>query len=194
MGSYQSIAVYFAPELYKFLQREQKSLKIQFMSATSAQLMSMLRAGDVDFIVSIDPPKSKEFFHFHLFEDTYSLYRKTNSAHSNSDAQIFTLVAAKDRNGKTLEQYLKESGVWKRTISCGDFEAVKAMLEADAGYALLPERVALPLLKKNEVERVVRNFQLNLIGSHSVVFSCKAHRADDPSIKWIADQIRLMLR
>lgn len=194
MGTYASIAVYFMPRLFKFIQREQKHLRLQFVSASSGELVSMLRAGKVDFIVSIDPPKSVEFAHTDLFDDTYSLYRNLSGSSKFTDSVIFTLAAAKDGNGRSLESYLKAAKVWGKTVSCGDFEAAKAMLEEDAGMALLPDRVAQSLVVARRIERVKGVPALQSIGRHSVVFSCKAHRASDASIRWIGEQLRLMLR
>jgi DNA-binding transcriptional LysR family regulator len=193
MGTYQSIAVYFVPRFFKFIQKEQEHLQLHFVSAPSADLITMLKAGKVDFVVSIDPPKSAELFQIKLFEDTYSLYQHATKSLKLKDSVIFTLPAAKDREGRSLESYLISSQLWSNTISCGDFEAAKALLEANAGFALLPERVALPLLEERKIEKVKGVPSLSRIGTHSVVFSCKAHRAADASMLWIANQLRLML-
>ena len=194
MGTYQSIAVYFIPKFFKFIQKEQKKLQIQFVSASSAELVTLLKAGKVDFIVSIDPPQSGEFFQVVLFEDRYSLYKSANSSRKLKEDPIFTLPSAKDRSGKSIESYLKAAKVRPQMIACGDFEAAKAMLEVDAGFALLPERVALPWVETEKIEKVRNIYELNSIGAHSIVFSTKRHRASDASIKWIADQLHLMLR
>jgi DNA-binding transcriptional LysR family regulator len=194
MGTYQSIAVYFVPKFFNFIQREQEYLKLQFITASSQDLSSLLKTGKVDFIISIDPPNSSEIYSATLFRDTYSLYQHATSSHSPGNVRIFTLPSAKDSKGKSINSYVKSAGFAERIISCGDFEAAKAMLEADAGFSILPEQVARPLVEAKRAVKVISVPSLTNFGTHSVVFSCKAHRATDSAIKWIYDQLQLMLQ
>jgi DNA-binding transcriptional LysR family regulator len=194
LGTYQSIAVYFLPQLYLFLNRTQKNLRLRFVTSASAELVQKLKSGEVDFIISIDPPEERGVFRTVLFKDTFSLYRSTKSERKVGSSPIFSLGSAKDGKGRTVEQFIRAAKMSEFLVSCGDFEAAKAMLDADAGLAFLPERVAKPLVNFKRAEKVANADGLSGVGEHSVVFAAKAHRADDLSIKWIAEQIRVMLK
>ena len=61
MGTYNSIAVYFVPRFFKFIRQRQDDLSMNLVSAPSRDLLIALKAGDLDFIVSIDPPKAQAF-------------------------------------------------------------------------------------------------------------------------------------
>ena len=194
MGTYQSIAVYFFPKFFKFIGREHKNLQIHFLSAASGDLVTMLKNGRADFIVSVDPPRDSQFFHTELFTDNYSLYQRANTNLKLSRSSIFTVSGSKDSQGRKLFSYLKAAKLDAQVIECGEFETAKAMLEADAGFALLPDRVARSLHEAKVIDIAREVPSLIGFGRHSVVFSCKAHRASESSIKWVASQLQLMLR
>ena len=194
VGTYQSIAVYFIPQFYKFLQKTQRNLKINLVTAPSHELIQQLRSGELDIAISVDPPKVKGLIHARLFDDTYSLYRNTQGGGRLGKVPIFTLETARDAAGTSLLTYLKATPWSKSLVSCGDFEAAKAMLEADVGFALLPDRVALPLVEQKKAERVKEANGLLRIGLHGVYLSFRSHREADVSIRWISRQIELMMR
>lgn len=193
MGTYQSIAVYFVPQFFKFIQTEQSQLSLSFVTAPSTELLLLLKSGKVDFIISIDPPKSAELYQSVLYHDYYSLYRPTGDLSSKQRPSIFTLLTARDSKGRSLKSYLKKESLIEQTVPCSDFEGAKAMLEAGAGWAILPDRVAAASLEAKRIDRVQGNPELQFFGKHSVVFSSRSHRASDESIKWIAAQLSLML-
>jgi DNA-binding transcriptional LysR family regulator len=192
MGTYQSIAVYFVPKFLKFIEAEQGALKINIECSSSVELVRALHASRVDFIVSVDPPKSAEFFQLPLYVDTYSLYQPNEFSAIAKTTRIFTVPSAKDRKKKTLSSYLKDADVINQVSSCSDFEAVKSLVEGGVGIGLMPDRVAVPLVEKGKI-KLVGNRKLTSIGEHSVVFSCRAHRASDHAMKWIGQQVQLML-
>ncbi len=194
MGTYQSIAIYFIPKFFKFLQMEQKNLRLDLVCATSLELIKMVKSGKIDFAISIDPPASRDLFRIPIFKDTYSLYRKVGTKFSSVSSAIYTLPLACDENGKSLAKYIKNSGVTNQVIACGDFEVVKAMIESDIGYGLLPERVALTLLNAGKFEKVPGIRALQSIGPHNIMFCCRKQKEADSAIQWICNQLILMLK
>jgi len=193
MGTYQSIAVYFVPSFFKFIQKEQQDLTMNLMSAPSDELVQALRTGKVDLIVSIDPPLLPEFYQITILHDTYSLYKPLKFQLPPEKSFIFTLPQAKDSRGKSVVKYLSDAKLGMRMSSCGDFESVKAMIEQGIGYGFLPDRVAKPLLDSGKIELAVSPKNLLHVGEHALVFSCRKHRATDVTITWIRDQLALML-
>jgi DNA-binding transcriptional LysR family regulator len=194
LGTYQSIAVYFLPKLLKHLNQTQKNVRIDSVTSPSAMLVKALHAGTVDFIISIDPPRQRGVFHLEIFEDTYSLYCHASSRENLKEVRIFTLPGAKDSAGRTLRSYIERAGRIERMSECGDFEAVKAMVENNVGWGLLPNRVASPLETEKKIRKVTSVPRLQSVGSHQVIFSCLKHHASDQRIRWIAQQIQLLLR
>ncbi len=193
MGAYPSIAVYFVPRFFKFIQEIQEDLSLDLVSAPSAELISMVRSGKFDFVVTVDPPRRSDLFSETLYSDTYSLYRKTGGGEKIGKAPIFSVPSAKDSAGKTLRAYVLEAKLEKSLRSCGDFESVKAMIEQGVGFGLLPRRVAAPLLMQGKVEPVL-GAKLNDIGPHSIKFTCRKHRASDRTLQWVLNQLSRMLR
>ena len=193
IGCYQSIAVYFLPLFYKFLRQSQPLIKMNVMTAPSSDLNKSLREGRIDFALSIDPPQTAEVVITPVFEDHYSLFKLMGSEHQDDTAPVFTLPTARVSGGTDLRKFLSNTKVYDRLVGCGDFEVAKAMLIADAGYALLPEHVASELLITRRIERVIAYPKLQHFGKHSICFSCKASRETDESTKWIIVQIENML-
>ncbi len=194
MGAYLSIAVYFIPKFFKFIRDEQQELNMEIVSATSAELVKMVRTGKVDFVISVDPPKTKDLMSIKIYEDTYSLYRKVGSEEKLSTGSLYTVPLAKDSEGKSIKSYLAGAGITKNIFSCGDFETVKAMVEHDVGLGAMPSRVALPLVKAGIIEAVKEERLLNNFGTHSIEFSCRKHRGADKTMQWLVSQLTLMLR
>jgi DNA-binding transcriptional LysR family regulator len=194
MGTYQSIAVYFVPKFFQFIQKTQGGIRLNLLTASSDELVKSVKSGKIDFIVSIDPPKSPDLSQIEIYKDTYSLYKKSGMQTNSSDTIIFTLSNAKDHEGRTLENFLKQSKLSKNISDCGDFESVKAMVEEGVGWAFMPERVAAPLLFRGLIEKVSQFPRLNSVGSHSIVFSCRKHRMSDRAMKWVSEQLISMMR
>ena len=194
MGTYQSIAVYFIPTLFKFIRKEQPDLNMNLFTAPSQDLVEALQASKVDFIVSIDPPKNSGFHQVRILGDTYSLFRQTGFKDLLARSLIFTLPSAQDKSRKSLRSYLEEVRLAERISNCWDFESAKAMAEQGVGYALLPDRVAAGALEAGRIERVEEMKKLQRIGDHDLVFSCRKYRVSDTAIKWVLDQLLLMLR
>jgi DNA-binding transcriptional LysR family regulator len=194
LGAYPSIAVYFLPKLVAHLSLIQEGLHLDFVTAPSATLVQSLLAGSVDFIISVAPPKRPGMVHRTLYEDTYSLFGHASESARGPRPRIFTVASAKDGTGRTLRGYLDRAGVLSHVVDCGDFESAKAMVDNGLGWGLLPERVAAPLLSTGKVSRVTSVAGLQSIGRHSVAFSCLRHRQADQSVRWLEDQIQLMLR
>jgi DNA-binding transcriptional LysR family regulator len=189
LGTYLSISIYYIPHFFKHVQREQSDVHFTFLSYSSAKLVSELKAGKLDLIISIDPPARRELNHVKLYDDTYSLYRAIGGGAEARNAPIFTLSRAKDSDGRDMVHYLKNASLLQRAYFCSDFEVVKAMVENDAGLAILPDRVAAPLVNNQRIERSGLSPRLVEFGSHSVVLSCNRHRAADHLLRWTTERI-----
>ncbi|MDZ4661704.1 MAG: LysR family transcriptional regulator [Pseudomonadota bacterium] len=194
MGTYQSIAVYFLPRLYRYLRQEQKGLRLNIVTSSSFELVKYLKSGQVDFIISVNPPKSKELLTEVLYEDTFSLYKKVGSKISYSDALIFTISHVAADGKDSLFSKLKELKMSRFISTCGDLEVVKAMLEADLGYGILPEKVAESAVASDKIERVIEAKQVANILKHQVALSYKRHRAGDSSLIWMLRETLAMTK
>jgi len=194
MGTYQSIAVYFVPNFFKFIREQQQDLSMNLFTAPSKELVQSLRNGGVDFIVSIDPPDRSDFFHEVLLTDTYSLYKATGQTTSLTGNILFTIPYATGADGKSIISYLEEQKISQRISACSDFESVKALVEAGVGYGLMPDRVARPLVEAGKIQLSLQYPKLVKFGRHNIVFSCRKIRAQDKSIRWLNLQLNAMLK
>lgn len=191
IGTYHSIAVYFLPHLYRYLREHQKNFNLNIFTATTSELVKQVKAGSVDFIISVNPPKSRELFTEILYEDSFSLYRKKKSNIEPSEALIFTIDYTAP-NGELLRSRFKRTK--HKICICGDLEVVKAMVDADLGYGMLPERVAEMGVKSGSFELTDEPKELKGILRHQVALSYKKYRSGDSSLIWITQQTLEMLK
>lgn len=190
IGSYQSISIYFMPRLLKFIKENQPELKIELISDLSKDLIKNTTSGKLDLCISVNPKKSKDLEHIALYEDYYSIYKHVNL---ESSKDIYTYLEATDANSISVAEHLKPLRNSHKLISCGDFETAKAMALEKVGLALLPNWVASPLVESKTLQKVkVSQLPLNF-GEHYVSLSYKKSNAKDPSIRWVAEQTRIML-
>ncbi len=193
MGTYPSIAVYFVPEFFLFIQQKQSSLSMNVSTAPSGELVEMLINGMVDFTVSIDPPKKHALFRDVLLKDTYSLYAPIGFKNSLAESVLFTMPEACDLRGKTILSYLEDHKLSHRLSSCSDFESVKAMVTRGIGYGLLPDRVAQQGILDGKITLAKEFPKLRHFGEHEIVFCCKKTRSHEKSIHWLHSQLKAML-
>ena len=192
MGAYPSISVYFVPYFLGFLRKSQSGLRLSLASGSSPDLIKALRAGKLDFTISVNPPVAPDLVHTELFRDTYSLYRRVGTR--DGGAPIFVLPEAADLEGQPVLRSLQSPKLLARFSPCGDFETIKSMVDHGIGYGLMPDRVAAPLLENGRIELAPEFPAARHIGQHRIAVSCRKHRAGDAALQWISRQLLSLLK
>jgi DNA-binding transcriptional LysR family regulator len=193
LGTYESIAIYFFPYFLKYLKDRQKKLKISLKTSSSSNLMEELKMSRLDMIVSVNPKPHKSVISKTLYRDTFGFYSKTSSMDPKS-LSFIGVRKATDEAGKSVESYLQDFKLSKFDwIDCASFETVKALCTEGLGVAVLPQRVAAPLLKQKilvevSIPKVPKNF-----GEHSVGYSYLKSRETDSAIKWVYSEMQNFL-
>jgi DNA-binding transcriptional LysR family regulator len=193
IGTYTSLAVYFLPKFFVFMQKSQPGLKLNFQTASSEDLAELLRSERIDLAISVEPKRHREIIDRPLFDDTYSLYQHYQLGSRLADVPIFAVTSARDSGGKTIERFVKDASLSHQLHGHGDFEAVKAMLETGPYAGILPNRVARDLLQTKKIVPVTSCPDLMNFGRHSIRLSCKRKKMDDSSIRWIGQQLEGLL-
>lgn len=193
LGTYESIAIYFFPFFLKYLKDRQRKLKISLKTSSSSNLMEELKMNRLDMIVSVNPKPHKSVISKTLYRDTFAFYSKS----SNIDSKNLSFIGvrkATDGAGKSVESYLDDFKLSKFDwIDCASFETVKALSAEGLGIAILPQRVAVPLLRQRvlvqlSLPKVPKDF-----GEHSVGYSYLKSRETDSAIKWVYSEMQNFL-
>lgn len=192
MGTYESIAIYLFPFFLKYLKDHQRKLRLNLKTSSSALLMEELKMSRLDMIVSVNPQEHRSVITKTLYTDTFGFYSK--SVDYSSDAAFIGVRKAAAANGKCLSDYINDFKLSQREwIDCASFETVKALCSEGLGIAILPSRVAAPLLKQKLINKIKIPKISDGFGEHSVGFSYLKNREGDPAIQWIFREMKAFL-
>lgn len=178
------------PKLLKFIKENQSKLKIELTSDLSKDLITKVNSEKIDLCISVNPKPSRSLEHIFLYEDYYSFYKHVSLSDSKD---IYTYTEAIDSSGITIDEHITPIKKSHNIVSCGDFETAKAMAKAKLGLALLPNWVAAPLVEEGIMQKVnIKSLPLNF-GKHSIALSYKKKNSENPSVKWVSEQTKIML-
>jgi LysR family hydrogen peroxide-inducible transcriptional activator len=141
IGTFESIAIFFWPQVLRKLQLVLPNLEVSLQTGRSAAQMSALIDGKIDLAVTVAPPRRKEIETVELFDDHLELYGAAAAGSPSSTLIVFT---------DALSQYQEEFDRCLRTVKIkatkriltDSFEVVRAMTVQGAGIGILPTRVA----------------------------------------------------
>lgn len=192
MGTYESIAVYLFPFFLKYLKDRQQKLRLNLKTSSSASLMEELKMSRLDMIVSVNPKVHRSVVTKILYNDTFGFYSKFPER--NIDVTLIGVRKATSESGKSIDDYLSDYKLNKlEWIDCASFETVKALAVEGLGIAILPTRVAAPLVKQKLLHKVQIPKTPADFGEHFVGFSFLKNRESDPAIQWIFREMKTFL-
>lgn len=151
IGCHESLGAYFLP---KFLNRffiEHPGINVTLKNDSSANVRDFVIRREVDFGLIVNPVAHPDLALVPLFVDAMDFFiasRLQTSTLALSSAYEMLRRGPLIHAGRVTESRFlidgleREGVVPKRTLSCGDFELVKALVLAGVGIGLLPRRVA----------------------------------------------------
>ncbi len=150
LGSHESLAAYFLPELLRSLASEHPGIEISIFNAASAAVAEAVIERTVDFGIVVNPKPHADLVMVDLFEDAVDFFTLRGEAPVASFADALARItagplvhAARVAESRELLARLDALGCSPtRVIACGDFELVKSIALAGVGVAVLPRRVA----------------------------------------------------
>lgn len=204
LGFYESIAIYYWPHFMNIFAKKYPLIGLSLSSARSTYLLDRLTKRDLDFIVSVEPLKSKNIYSEILYEDTFQFFTcnyriKGNAPISKSDllkVPFILFSSAKVQGSMTLTEYLGRNDILPTTIyQVESFEAAAEMALQGLGVAVLPNRVAVHRLKQLDQAgqyKIVKVNDLNQneFGKHQIVASCLIENSEKIIFKKLFEVLR----
>ncbi|RYZ91616.1 MAG: LysR family transcriptional regulator [Proteobacteria bacterium] len=195
LGAFESIVIYFFPDLINRLTLDKADLQLSIHAARSRILMKRLRRGALDAILSVNPEEHSDVYSVRLFADEYRLYSSTRHP-ERADAPMISMFAATDSKGHSLREWVANGNFSsRRQFDCASFEAAKTLVKAGLGLGILPKRVAdEACLQGDLVEYLdpkVKKSTAWRFGEHFVSLSYLNHRRGDPKLAWLERQLQM---
>ncbi len=182
VGMYDSIAIYFFPDLERYLKSIYPSVELQLVVDKSSSLAEMVEAGEIDLAVGVNLAKKKKKTEFYLlFEDHYSFY-VVPSIKVNPRVPLLYHPHATDENDTDLSRMLQSLIKSRLCHQVYNFETLKMLTSLGSGIGVLPTRVAQPLVNQKQIVQTTIAKIPNLFGKHTIGFLVsdtflKQHRA-----------------
>ena len=181
LGTYDSIAVYFLPDLLSFLIEAHRGIQFDVHVDKSSQLQKMLHEGELDIAIGVGlATASPDVRTLPLFNDLYGFYVKAGAiAKVTRQTPLLFSPFASDGSGRTCEDYLSKALVRRRAIRNENFETLKSLTISGLGMGVLPQNVALPEIRKgNLIQTEVRGLP-RTFGEHRITLGYSNRGADE---------------
>jgi DNA-binding transcriptional LysR family regulator len=141
IGTFESIAIFFWPQVLHKLQLVLPNLEVSLQTGRSTSQMSALIDGKIDLAVTVAPPRRKELETVDLFDEHLELYGSAATVSPSSTLIVF--ADALDQYQDEFNGCLRQAKIKApKRILTDSFEVVRAMTVQGAGIGILPTRVA----------------------------------------------------
>ncbi len=145
IGSMDSVAFRFSNELSKY-HNTCPNVSLSLVSGTSHELIGMVKNGDIDMAITLDPPQDKNLSSEFISEDQVCLITdlghpaiKTPSAIGSSSILVFQHGCPYRFK---LEEWLRNSNVIpSRIVEIHSYHAMIGCVVAGMGIAIVPESI-----------------------------------------------------
>lgn len=214
-GTYESIAIYFWPDLLKAFLRKHPAVQLALTTERSHVLYDQLRAGELDLVVAVEPPDASDLHIEVLFKDDFLAYVSTEVLNSapfkigeRKKAPLrseiwrrFPIISMQDArvssDGITLHKLFE--GLVQETLppySANSLETVRALTRSGIGIGILPRRVASQDVKSGKLAPIPWPFldRKSPIGEHRICVAVPLGREGSPSYKAFIETFRSFLK
>jgi DNA-binding transcriptional LysR family regulator len=150
IGSHESLAAYFLPDLLRRFFGEHPAIEIAIFNAASAAVAEAVVDRAIDFGLVVNPKPHPDLVLVELFDDAVDFFVLSSPSRIDSLEDALARIeegplvhAARVSESQQLMARLEALGATpRRVIACGDFELVKSIALAGVGVSVLPRRVA----------------------------------------------------
>ncbi len=170
IGMYDSIAVYFFPELMSYMNAIYKKVSLTLVVDSSQRLADYMERGSIDLTIGAnlqDRFVVKNDF-FPLFEDNYSFYVSTHLKNHQEDLPLLVHPLATDENNITIDTHLKKLLKKRESHFIYNFETLKMVTLQGFAIGVLPTQVAKPLVREGRLNAVSIPKIPHLFGRHKI--------------------------
>ncbi len=161
ISAYDSIAIYWLPQVLRHLHKKFPSVSLSVSVGPSSSSLEKVRSGDADIAVVVSPSTDRRLRMEKLFSDRFSFYatagvqREQARSKGKTPSYLIGMFAARVSEGKNLGDVLLEKGVeTSGSLDVESFEIAKALAMQGVGMAALPQRVAELATLGKRLERV----------------------------------------
>lgn len=171
IGMYDSIAIYFFPDLSAYVKAIYPSVEVSLVVDNSPRLAEMMTKGEIDIAIgaNLQEFRGKSEF-FLLFEDHYSFYVESRLVDKVSQLPFIVHPKATDAKAKTTEENLSKLLKSKAVHRVYNFETIKTLTKLGVGIGVMPTQVAKSLVHSKELSTVSFSKQPHLFGRHEIGF------------------------
>lgn len=171
IGMYDSIAIYFFPDLAAYIKAIYPSVELNLVVDNSSKLAERMAKGQLEFAIgaNLQDFKGKSEF-FLLFEDHYSFYVEPKAASRLPELPLIFHPTATDVKGKTIEENLTKLAKAKSAHRVFNFETIKTLTTLGLGVGIMPTQVAKPLVRSSSLVTVTMPRHPHLFGQHTIGF------------------------
>ncbi len=171
IGMYDSIAIYFFPDLAAYIKAVYPSVEVELIVDNSPRLAEMIAKGDIEIAIGANLQAFREKSEFFLlFEDHYSFYADPKVADQVATLPYIIHPKATDAKGKTTEDNLSKILKSKSLHQVYNFETIKTLTMLGMGIGIMPTQVAKPLIRSKQLVSVTPSRQTHLFGQHAIGF------------------------
>jgi DNA-binding transcriptional LysR family regulator len=149
IGCHPSVAQYTLPHFLPKLLAEQKRLRFRLVHDLSRGILDLVVNREIDLGLVVNPVRHPDLVLRPLCKDSFSLWH--SPSRRCSDALLCD--PALNQVQWLLPRLTKQGVTYSQIIESSSLEVISSLAVAGAGYALLPDRVAL-LRKKEGLAKV----------------------------------------
>lgn len=168
-GMYDSIAVYFYPNLSSYLAVIYPKVTLELRVEPSRLLFENVDKGLLDMAIGVEfQPRAKTQVFLPLFEDRYSFYVSSRLEEISEDLPLIFHPLASGSDQFTCESFLKPHLKRRNAARVFNFETVKALTAGGTGIGVLPTQVARPLVHQGILRQVTLPRLRSTFGPHTI--------------------------
>jgi DNA-binding transcriptional LysR family regulator len=176
LETYDSIAVYFIPELFEYIQTVYPSVTLNVKIDHSRNIIEKLHKNKIDLAIGVNLGTSNSNYKIHkLFNDTYACYINPRAKGEIEKMRIILHPKAADLNGKTCLEYLAKPLKTRECVMSENFETIKSLTLRSIGIGVLPRNVAAQDVRSDRLVKISLNRLPETFGTHEINFAHTQH-------------------
>jgi DNA-binding transcriptional LysR family regulator len=116
IGTHESISIYFFPYFLGYLNSISESFQLALKTGRSRFVIDLIKKGEIDVGISVNPPNGRGLFSVPLFEDQFNFYALP-SARSDENQTLILMPDALEISGNPLENIIKKKIGGRKNLS-----------------------------------------------------------------------------
>lgn len=195
IGAYESLAIRLFPDFIRHIREDSPKAKINVVTGRTAQLLTMLRKGELCVAIVVNNDNLDKFYKKTLYEDRLGFYVAKDSALAEAGwsaveaGEVGLLAAGTDGHPVYMSRFLRQLGSgFKPIFSSDSYDTLLQVALRGSLISILPEKLAEPYADQL-VELTPPSGPLKEQGQHSVMLVSQPN-CDEIETQYIYDGLR----